>query len=316
MAFLIKEVIEQEYLDYSFRNNTIFDSVQFNKLNAHKCKKILYLLFMDDKKTRFGLIGGILENGVFKAPFSSPFSWLLDVKENKMIDYQMAIKSLIDHLKLKKEITGIYITLPPGFYAESHIANLQNALYNNDFKLDKFDVNYHYNMYQFTDNYCNDIDIKARQKLKASLKMNLSFQKIEEEIDIINAYSIIKANREAKGYPLHMSLEDVLKTIKIVPADVFIVKNADEFCIASAFIFNVTTNIVLVVYWGNLPGTEYLKPMNYLAYKIFEYYKLHNKKIVDIGPSTENSIPNYGLCDFKQGIGCDTSIKMSFCLKF
>lgn len=32
-------------------------------------------------------------------------------------------------------------------------------------------------------------------------------------------------------------------------------------------------------------------------------------KYLDIGPSTENSIPNYGLCDFKESIGCRRSLK-------
>jgi hypothetical protein len=35
-------------------------------------------------------------------------------------------------------------------------------------------------------------------------------------------------------------------------------------------------------------------------------------KFVDIGPSTENSIPNYGLCEFKESIGCTVVNKYSF----
>jgi len=35
-------------------------------------------------------------------------------------------------------------------------------------------------------------------------------------------------------------------------------------------------------------------------------------RYIDIGPSTENSIPNYGLCEFKESIGCDISPKYTF----
>ena len=38
----------------------------------------------------------------------------------------------------------------------------------------------------------------------------------------------------------------------------------------------------------------------------------YNFKNVDIGPSTENSEPNYGLCEFKEGIGCKIVPKYTF----
>ena len=55
--------------------------------------------------------------------------------------------------------------------------------------------------------------------------------------------------------------------------------------------------------------------MNFLAYHVFNFYKKNGIKVIDIGPSTENSIPNHGLCEFKESIGCDISPKHSFCLK-
>jgi hypothetical protein len=55
-----------------------------------------------------------------------------------------------------------------------------------------------------------------------------------------------------------------------------------------------------------------MKTMNYLSYKVFEYYANTEIKFIDIGPSTNNSEPNLGLADFKESIGCDINIKFSF----
>ena len=52
--------------------------------------------------------------------------------------------------------------------------------------------------------------------------------------------------------------------------------------------------------------------MNYLAYRIFEHYYKEGIKILDIGPSTEHGIPNYGLCNFKESIGCSVSSRFIF----
>jgi len=56
--------------------------------------------------------------------------------------------------------------------------------------------------------------------------------------------------------------------------------------------------------------------MNFLSYEVFKYYKENGIEVVDIGPSTEDSIPNHGLCEFKESIGCDLSPKYSFYKKF
>jgi hypothetical protein len=78
----------------------------------------------------------------------------------------------------------------------------------------------------------------------------------------------------------------------------------------------VTPDIVQVIYWGDLPAYSEFKTMNYLSYNIFIYYKKLGVKYVDIGISTELSVPNHGLCEFKESIGCDLSLKFTFSKTF
>ena len=77
-------------------------------------------------------------------------------------------------------------------------------------------------------------------------------------------------------------------------------------------VYRVSGDKAQIIYWGNSPDTENLRPMNFMAYSIFNHYKGKGVKFMDIGPSTEFSIPNVGLCDFKQSIGCTVSPKISF----
>ena len=79
--------------------------------------------------------------------------------------------------------------------------------------------------------------------------------------------------------------------------------------VASALVHHINDKILRVVYWGNTQESNYLCPMNFLTYNIFKYYSKTQFEIMDIGISTEDSIPNCGLCDFKEGIGCKCSVK-------
>jgi hypothetical protein len=48
--------------------------------------------------------------------------------------------------------------------------------------------------------------------------------------------------------------------------------------------------------------------MNFLSYKIFEYYQSTGIPYIDIGHSTVDSVPNNGLCEFKESIGCSLGL--------
>jgi hypothetical protein len=201
------------------------------------------------------------------------------------------------------------VTLPPTVYDESHIAKLYNSFYNAGFRISGCDLNFQYDLASFGDDYEMTIDPKARQKLRAAMREGMSFQKTS---DVQLAYDVIRANREAKNYPLWMSYENVLDTIKIIRTDFFLVCTPANQAIASAMVYEVAPGKVQIIYWGNFPGTDELRPMNFMAFHIFDHYKRAGKSFIDIGPSTEYSVPNFGLCDFKQAIGCDTSSKITF----
>ena len=84
--------------------------------------------------------------------------------------------------------------------------------------------------------------------------------------------------------------------------------------VAAAQVFHVAKGVAQVVYWGDLRAYSHLRTMNSLAYMLFAYYHATGLKVLDIGPSTEGGVPNHGLCEFKEGIGCSVTPKFSFML--
>lgn len=312
------EIIEigiEEYRQLNANYFLQFDSADFNELNTSKCREVLYLLFKEGGKNRFALICGISENKVMKIPFSAPHTCFTPLQNNlKAYSYHSCIKSLIAYAK-GKNLKGIYLTLPPKFYNQSHISNFENALFVNGFRIDHINLNQQYYLENFNESYIANLDIKARQKLLFSLKKNLTFSKIDNKEDIKSVYEIIAINRRENNRPLHVSLEDILKVSKIIDVDFFLV-SASEAKIASAIVYRISNRIVNFVYWGGIRESESLKTMNFLSYKLFEYYKNNGFEIIDLGISTNYSIPNFGLCDFKQSVGCSASTKYSFVIDF
>lgn len=307
------EIIEVTHNDFDNILNYpyhIFGSAEFSELNKYKVEDVHYLLFKNGKY-RLGIAGGIRSN-TFYSPFSAPFGGFIFLNEDIKINYiDEALDLLIEWLKENK-VFNINITLPPIIYNKSLISKQINSLFRAGFDIKNIDLNYSFKIEKFTNEYSQFIRNNARKNLKIALNQNLSFKKCDTIDEIKSAYEVIKINRSEKGYPLRMSFDNILTTIKLINADFFIVKNINGLSIASAIVFHTSKDIAQIIYWGDLFEFSNLKTMNFLSFKVFEYYNNINLKVIDIGPSTENSVPNFGLCEFKESIGCDITTKVSF----
>lgn len=314
---IIKELSSGEYAKLPLNPHVAFDTHAFNELNASKCLGVRYFVAQEEGKDKFGIIGGMSADGVFRLPFSAPFGLVSSVKKHNGIrSWHESISAFVLFLRSEGRCTGMQVTPPPAIYAPDTIAVIENALMQNGFSVDTIDLNYHFDLSNFDEvAYEDKIDIKARQKLRAALKANLEFHVATSERERDIAYEVIKRNREARGYPLRLSADDMKKTSGCIDIEYSYV-TLDGAPIASAVVYAVTEDIMQVVYWGNMPDSEEYKPMNFLAFALFRHYRQQGKRQIDIGISTEHGAPNFGLCEFKTSIGCIATIKPTFALHF
>ena len=304
----INEVTAREYAERIERHPHVFNTPAFAELNAHKAEAVRYLLFDDNCKTRFGLVLGE-RGGKLLSPFSAPFGGFSVNREQSLEKIDGAVAALAEYAK--KERKDIRIALPPQIYAHNLTASCVNVL-SRHARLHHVDLDYYFPVSKFAD-YTEALDRNARNKLRQAEKNGFEFIAVGrgDTTGIRRAYDVIRRNRAEHGYPLRMSLDDVEATIKIIPADFFILRHEGE-DVAAAQIFHVAEGIAQVIYWGDLHAYSRLRTMNYLAYRIFEHYSREGVRVLDIGPSTEDGEPNYGLCEFKTGIGCDVTPKFVF----
>jgi hypothetical protein len=308
---LVAERVDAKtYKDYFSAGNHVFNSVAFSELNKDKCIDLHYIFFKD-KKIRLGIILGEREE-LLCSPFSAPFGGFCYNKNEKIEYFEQAVTALKEY----GESVGkkIRISLPPFIYNPTVVSKCESALLRGGAAIDHIDLNYQFEVARFAE-YENFIDTKAKNKLHNSMKSGFEFFQLnaKNEDDVLRAYEVIRKNREARGFPLRMSAQAVLDTVKIVPAD-FFVMTYEGIDVAAAQIFHVTNDVAQVIYWGDLPEYAELRVMNYFSYKVFEHYFAKGLKVLDIGPSTEDGIPNYGLCEFKENIGCTVTTKYTVIL--
>ena len=311
---IIRETTADTYAATIQRHPHIYNTPQFASLNAWKADNVVYLLFEDNGKTRFGMILGE-RGGKLMSPFSSPFGGFSSNHEQSLKKVEEAVEALSLYAKEKRK--DIRIVLPPQIYDDSVFANNQCFAYtvnvlSRHAKLKCIDLNYFFQLSKFA-NYDTCIERNARKNLRHALASDLEFVAIDrnDTEGKMRAYNVISLNRKERGFPLRMTWEDVEKTTHLIPADFFLVRHEGS-DIAAAQVFNVAPGIAQVIYWGDLRAYSAMRPMNFLSYHLFKHYSTLGLSILDIGISTEDGVPNYGLCEFKTSIGCDTAPKFIF----
>lgn len=303
-------ITPEEYKTLIKPHNKIFyNSAEFIELNRDKTDEIFYTAALEDESPRFIFAFGVRDDSA-KSPFSAPFAIPVSLRKNPGLkNYDEALDSLEEFARLN-HWKQIRFTLPPLFYFREELAGWLNSFYRMNWKVMNIDINYALNLETvYSDDYVKDIiGFKTRRNLNIAIKSNLEILPCMNDDETLRAYNVIAENRAGKGFPLRMSYEQVMNTVKLVGHEMFIVRHGHD-DIASALVYRVSDDTAQVIYWGDRLNFREFRPINFLSYQLIQFYGSQGFSWLDIGPSTENSIPNYGLCDFKESIGCERDLK-------
>jgi hypothetical protein len=279
----------------------IFNKKEFAELNQRKCSEMHFL--------DFGGMSIILgeKNGELYSPFSAPFGGFSSLRKKPNLEFvEKACEKLYEWLK--KNNKKCHITLPPPIYGEALISQSFFCLQNKGFSVEYTDLNYSVDLsksLQPHPEFC--------RKLRTALKEPLIFQKCQNDVECKAAYEIINENRKERGYPPHLSFKEYQETGKLCEIDYFLLY-LNKIPIAGAIVYLSAPGIAQLVAWGD--SREYLKirPMNLLAISLIKYYRERDFSYFDVGQSSKNGIPNFGLSHFKSEIGCEITLKHTLML--
>lgn len=308
----VNRVSPEEYIQIVQDFKVFFNNPKFCELNRDKVDDVHYLVLYKGNLPYVGLIIG--QSGVLgRCPFSAPYSFPVPLKENMRIaDYDEALVAIEDYCKLMG-MMEIKFIFPPFFYDENCLSAWTSSLYRRGFRINQVDINYALDVKVLNqENYEWLISKKGRHHLHKAIQSGIKVVHCNSEDEIMEAYQIILKNHNAKGRPTYMSFEQIQNTFKIVPHDVFLAK-LNGTGIASMIYYQISNEIIQCIYSGYLLEYSNSGVMNYLSWHAVKYYGDKGFKIIDRSTATENSIPNYGLCNFKESVGGKRSLKYTFC---
>jgi hypothetical protein len=126
-------------------------------------------------------------------------------------------------------------------------------------------------------------------------------------------YETLAVNRAAKGHSLSMSLPALADMAAHFPGvmQLFGCQAGAEQA-AAALCLRLSEEVMYVFYWGDRPGYGQLSPVVLLADAIYSHCRAAGIVQLDVGTSTVDAEPNFGLLQFKRGLGFTESLKLQF----
>jgi hypothetical protein len=303
------KVVINQFLSADF--NHIFNEIDFFKLHStSNADKYFQLIRISDNKV-FATITFFLNNhNQYLSPVRGTFGGIsaLDSVDFSLLEEFLTIA--VNELLLRNS-SMIKIKLQPLSHNPQLFSVCSNIFSRLNFSITSYDLNYSLEINNEV--FLSKLSYGNQKKLKQCLKDGFFASKLDIS-RFKEAYKVIQSNRESKGYPMTMDQSDFLEMVKIFPNNIhcFAVFNPNDLSmIASSICISINSDILYVFYWGDLPSSDSYSPITLLSSYIYDFAKENSYKIIDVGTSTINGEPNYGLINFKRNLGFEESLKLT-----
>lgn len=309
----VERVTPEKYKELVPDRAVFFNEPDFAELNKDKVDEVYYLILMRDKSARFALISGRTGTEM-RTPFSAPYSYPVSIVSGSKQEAIDAAVSVFEDYCKEHGAESIRFIFPPLFYDEHLLSGWVSALFRNGYSITNLDINYALDLKKLNtdeETYGSMLTQRGRKGLRKAQRIGLEIVRCESVEQYEEAYRIILIGHESKGFPVKMSFRQLMDTMELTEHDAFVVKKEGVGIVAEV-LYKINDHIVQGIYTGTHPDYMNCNGMNLLTYYTIQYYGNKGYKILDKAIATEDSIPNYGLCNFKESVGCERSLKYTF----
>jgi hypothetical protein len=130
--------------------------------------------------------------------------------------------------------------------------------------------------------------------------------------DLSKVYETLSINRASKGNSMSMTLPQLQTMADTFPNDIILFGSLHLGRLAAAAVcLRISSSVLYVFYWGDRPEYSSHSPVVSVADAIYRHGQEMGFKIMDVGTSTIDIDVNFGLLEFKRGLGFTETLKLT-----
>ena len=289
---------------YKLNTNQFF----FHSRDFLTNQNVVSFYILDNKlKVCEGLMHISIQEETGYSPLRAPFGSLDISKTIAPSILNEFLEIIIDWCR-EKGLKALKIKHYPNCYDPVGSVLIHNALFNNKFRLSNSDVGQYIEVDPASHQFSRSVRIKINKCKKAGFR----FQRLRTS-KIGEVFDLLKRCKDRKGYPTNMSLGELEDIIHRFPEHYLLFGVTDDERLISASICVVVNSEILYDFsHGHVWEYGKFSPVTLLVEGIINYCRQEKYQILDLGLSTESSVINDGLYDFKSRLGSNASLKSTY----
>ena len=249
-----------------------------------------------------------IQKTIAKSPLRAPFGSFHFSERLSPEDLFEFVQRCESQLR-KKGAKTIVLTEPPLFYRKT--GELFHAiLFNLDYRISCAELSSGIRIGR--EAFEQKIDSWEKRKLKQARSRGVRYKTIPiGKLEMV--YGFLEKCREQKGHRLSMTLQELTDTVAQFN-DAFILSGTflQKELIAASIAIRVHPDILYNFYAGHMKKYDSISPMVTLTSGLYKFCAQNQIHLLDLGTSTINGKPNFGLLDFKLRLGAVPSMKLTF----
>jgi len=247
------------------------------------------------------------KDGHWQTPITGAFGGVASKKNVPVDALEFLVERIPNLMSSQCSAQSLTFKLPPASFSDNSPL-IANILHRNNWSLTDFDLNYHLTICP-AEVYLAGLGETKRKFIRRLHASGAKFQETDRAM-LETVYRVIERNRLAQGYPMTMSLDAMSALVQHFKYDIrLFAVTLESRVVASAICIQIDPKYLYVFYWGELPEFRKQSPVLLLAKGIVEYCFANGFEVMDVGTSSVNSVPNPGLCAFKESLGCKVTQK-------
>jgi len=302
---LVQRLVENLFLS-SNGDEVIFNSSTF--FDLHKKNQGIYFQWVEEGKVLGAIHVTEIASGFWRSPARGTFSgysFSKDVSLQNLFNFHAAVCGRLKDIGAEK----LEILLPPEAHDPVAFAKQFYVLNSSSFSI--ADCNLNYSISVDKKPLIDKMTYGNQKRFRKCERAHLTTARLPDT-SLAEVYELLKENRISKGHQISMTLEQ-LEEMRILFPDAFHLFGVidGENLAAAAVCLRISQTILYVFYWGDSSGYALFSPVVRLAAEIYNFCQSEGVEIMDIGTSTQDTVPNFGLINFKKGLGFLESLKIS-----
>lgn len=294
----------------------LFNDERFQRFNLQRGQR----LFCFDHPIQNRLIGtftGVIEGQKLTCGYSAPFGGIDFVRNDEAAT---AVTDLIEAVRAAADAEGvrnIRIKGRPCYYGANETATMF-ALLGNGALAEACELSLGLEVWRYgsPDDYVASLRPSIARQLRKAKAADMYFDMVETAADWADCFALLVETRRRRGAEMKITLDYVLRLRAAFGQRIAMYRlTKDHRLAAAALVYRTRSDVDHVVAWGDDILFRKDRVMNLMAYHLVCEAISGGIRIIDLGISSVNGVPDDGLIQFKRNIGASTGLRIDFSLE-